>query len=174
MAKDVVPRLISWPIIVCLWLLLGVFVAAGFLAWYVHVPTYVDGSGIILAQEDMLQPANGEVVALVFLPPDQSAHVRVGLPADVQIGAAGIHVRGPIAQVEPDIMSPEAARKRYRLDGVGALLITQPSVVVIIRPDTTLQAAVYDGSLVTAKVETGSQRLLALLPGLGKFLGSNS
>jgi hypothetical protein len=174
MAKDVVPRLISWPIIVCLWLLLGVFVAAGFLAWYVQVPTYVDGSGIILGQEDTLQPADGEAVALVFLPPDQSAHVRVGLPADVQIGAAGIHVRGPIAKVEPDIMSPETARKRYRLDSAGALLITQPSVVVIIRPDTTLPAAVYDGSLVTAKVKIGSQRLLALLPGLGKFLGSNS
>jgi len=55
--KDVVPRLISWPIIVCLWLLLGVLLAAGFLAWYVQVPIYVDGPGIILARGDMLQRA---------------------------------------------------------------------------------------------------------------------
>ena len=57
MEKAVVPRLISWPIIVCLWLLLGVLLAAGFLAWYVQVPIYVDGPGIILARGDMLQRA---------------------------------------------------------------------------------------------------------------------
>ena len=174
MEKAVVPRLISWPIIVCLWLLLGVLIAATFLAWYVQVPTFVDGSGIILARGDMLQPAYGEMVAVVFLPADQSAHMRVGLPADVQIGSMGVHVKGTIAKVEPGIMSPDAARKRYRLDDASALLITQPSIVVIIRLGTTLPATTYAGSLLTARVETGSQRLLALLPGLGQFLGGSS
>jgi hypothetical protein len=172
--KDVVPRLISWPIVVCLWLLLGVFMAAGLLTWYVRVPAYVDGSGIILAQGDKLAPAYGEAVAVVFLPPDRSAQVRVGLPADVQIGSTGVHLRGTIAKVEPGIMSPDAARTSYRLDGAGALLMTQPSVVVIVRLGTTLSATAYAGSLVTAKVEIGSQRLLALLPGLGEFLGTSS
>src|SRR5438876_8235524 len=97
--KDVVPHLISWPIIVCFWLLLGVLIAAGFLAWYVQVPTYVDGSGIILTRGDMLQPEYEEMVAVVFLPPDQAAHMRVGLPVDIQIGSAGVHVRSMIAKV---------------------------------------------------------------------------
>ena len=174
MEKADVPRLISWPIIVCLWLLLGVLLAAGFLAWYVQVPTYEDGSGIILARGDMLQPAYGEMVAVVFLPPDQAAHMRVGLPVDVQIGSAGVLVQSTIAQVEPGITSPDAARQRYRLGGADALLITQPSIVVIIKLGTTLPATSYAGSLCTAKVEIGSQRLLALLPGLGNFLGSSS
>lgn len=126
MEKAVVPRLISWPIIVCLWLLLGVLLAAGLLAWYVQVPTYVDGSGLILARGDMLQPAYGKMVAVVFLPPDQSAHLRVGLPVDVQTGSAGVLVHSTIAQVEPGITSPAAARQRYQLGGVSALLITQP------------------------------------------------
>ena len=99
--KAVVPRLISWPIIVCLWLLLGVLIATAFLAWDIQVPTYVDGSGMILARGNMIQPAFGGIVAVVFLPPDQAAHVRVGLPVDVQIGSAGVHVRGTIANVEP-------------------------------------------------------------------------
>jgi hypothetical protein len=172
--KSAVPRLISWPIIVCLWFLLGVLLAAGFLAWYVQVPTYVNGSGIILARGDMLQPAYGKMVAVVFLPPDQAAHLRVGLPVDVQTGSTGVLVQSTIAQVEPGITSPDAARQRYRLGGVGALLITQPSIVVIIKLGTTLPATAYAGSLCTAKVETGSQRLLALLPGLGNFLGSGS
>lgn len=171
--KDVVPRLISWPIIVCLWLLLAVLLAAGFLAWYIQVPTYVDGSGIILARADMLQPDYGEMVAVVFLPADQSAHMRVGLPADVQIGSMGVHVKGTIAKVEPGITSPDAVRKRYRLNGVDTLLIRQPSIVVIIRLSTTLPATTYAGSLLTVKVGIGSQRLLALLPSLREFLGSN-
>ena len=172
--KDVVPRLISWPIIVCLWLLLGVLIAVGSLAWYVQVSTYVNGPGIILARGDMLQPEDGAMVAVVFLPPDQSAHMRVGLPVNVQIGSAGVHVQSTIAKVEPGITSPDAARKRYGLDSAGALLITQPSIVVIIRLGTALPATSYAGSLLTAEVEIGSQRLLALLPGLGKFLGSSS
>jgi len=172
--KAVVPRLISWPIIVCLWLLLGVLIAAAFLAWYVQIPTYVDGSGILLARGDMLRPAYGGMVAVVFLPPDESARMRVGLPADVQIGSAGVLVQSTIAKVEPGIISPDAARKRYQLDSAGALLITQPSTVVIIRLGTALPATSYAGSLLTVKIGIGSQRLLALLPGLGNFLGSSS
>jgi hypothetical protein len=172
MEKDVVPRLISWPIIVCLWLLLAVLISAGFLAWYVQVPTYAEGSGIILARGDL--PEYGGMVAVVFLPANQAAHVRVGLPVHVQIGSADAYMQGTIAQVEPGISSPEAARKRYRLDAAGALLITQPSIVLIIRLATTLSATAYAGSLCTAKVETGSQRLLELLPGLGKFVGGSS
>jgi len=174
MEKDVVPRLISWPIIVCFWLLLAVLIAAAFLAWYVQVPTYVDGPGIILAPGDMPQPEYGETLGLMFLSPDQAVHMRAGLPVDVQIGSAGIHLQGTIAKVEPGIASPDAARKRYRLDSASALLITQPSIVVIIRLGTTLPTSDYAGSLLSAKVEIGSQRLLALLPGLGSFLGSNS
>src|SRR6059058_836109 len=94
MEKAIVPRLISWPIVVCFWLLLGVLIAAGFLAWDVQVPTYVDGPGIILAGVDMLQLDDGEMVAVVFLSPDQAAHVRVGLPVNVQIGAADVYGKG--------------------------------------------------------------------------------
>jgi len=174
MEKDVVLRLISWPIIVCLWVLLGVLLAAGFLVWFAQVPTYVSGSGIILAQGDTLQPEYGKTVAIVFLPPDQSAQIRVGLPVDIQIGSAGMHVQSTIAQVEPGITSPDAARQRYRLGGVGALLITQPSIVAIIKLGTVLPATTYAGSSLTARVETGSQRLITLLLGSGQFLGSSS
>src|SRR5438874_3937040 len=120
--KDVVPRLISWPIIACLWLLLGVLLAAGFLAWDVQVPTYVDGPGIILAPRDMPQPEYREMLGLMFLSPDQAVHMRAGLPVDVQIGSTGVHVQGTIAKVEPGITSPDAARQYYRLGGVGSLL----------------------------------------------------
>jgi hypothetical protein len=172
MEKDVLPRLISTPIIVCLWLLLLVLLAAGFFTWYAQVPTYVSGSGIILTRGDILQNEYGNIVGVVFLPANQSAQIRRGQPVDIQVGSEGMHVQSTIAQVEPGIMSPEAVRQRYQLGAVGADLVTQPSVVAIIKlalPDTT-----YAGSLLTARIQTGSQRLFALLLGSGQFLGSSS
>ncbi len=172
--KDVVPRLISWPIILCLWLLLGAFLTAGIFAWYAQVPTYVSGSGIILANGDMLQPAYGGTVAIVFLPPDQSAGIWVGQHVGIQIGSTDTQVQSTIAQVESGIISPAAARQRYGLEGTGSLLITQPSVVAIIKLGAVLPTTTYAGSLLSASVETGSQRLLALMLGSGQFLGSSS
>lgn len=179
MEKDVVPRLISWPIIACLWLLLGVFIAAGFFAWDIRIPTYVDGSGMILAQGtlapgDGLQADGQESLAVVFLPPDQAGIVRVGMPAGVQVGSAGMLVRSTVVKVEPGVVSPDVARRRYQLDGAGGFLIMQPSVVVIIRLNTPLPDTAYAGTTVSAKVETGTQRLLALFPGLGQFLRGDS
>jgi hypothetical protein len=174
MEKDVVPQLIFWPIILGLWLLLTAFLAAGCFAWYAQVPTYVSGSGVILAQGNTRQATHGQTVAIVFLSPDQSAQIRPGQPVDIQISSTSMNVQSTIAQVEPGITSPDAARQRYGLEGVNAFLITQPSVVVLIKLGTTLSATAYAGSLLTARVETGSQRLLTLLSGSGQFLGSDS
>jgi hypothetical protein len=148
--------------------------AAGLLAWYVQVPAYVDGPGVILTRGDKRQPVGGGTAAVVFLPPDQPAHVRVGLPVHVQISSVDAYGQGTIAKVEPGITSPDAVRKRYRLDGLGSVLLTKPSTVVIVRLGTTLPATTFAGTLVTAKVKIGSQRLLALFPGQGTFRGRNS
>lgn len=172
--KDVIPRLISRPIIVCLWLLLGALLAAGIFTWYAQVPTYVSGPGVILAQGSTTPSAYGQTSAIVFLPPDQSAQVKAGQSVDIQVGTTGILVQSSIAQVTPGIMSPDAARQRYGLEGAGALLITQPSVVAIIKLGSNLPATAYAGSLLSVRIETGSQRLLTLLLGSGQFLGSNS
>ncbi len=174
MEKDVLPHLISWPIIACLWVLLVTFCGAAFFVWYAQVPTYSGGSGVILAQGNTLQPAYGKMVAIVFLPPAQSASIRVGQPVDIQIGSEDQHIHSTIAQVEPETISPDAARQRYQLEGAGALLITQPSRVAIIKLSTALPATTYAGSVFTARIETGSQRLLSLLLGGGQFLGGSS
>jgi len=174
MEKDVLPRLISWPIIACLWGLLGILLTAGFFTWYAQVPTYVSGSGIVLAQGDTLQPAYGETMAIVFLPPDQSAHLRAGQPVDLQIGSTTTHVQSTIARVEPGIISPNAARQRYQLVGTGALIISQPSIVAIINLGAALPNTAFAGSLLNARVETDTQRLLTLLLGSGQFPGGGS
>jgi hypothetical protein len=164
--KDIVPRLVSRPITVCLWLFLGALLAGAVVAWSVKVPSYAAGSGAIVGAGDRVSSEGA--TAVLFLAPDQRAHLRVGRPVHVQVGSSGTYVRGAIAKVERGLIGPAAAARRYRL---GSDLISQPSQAVIVRLGKTLPRAAYDGSRVTAKVEIGSQRLLALLPGLGHVGG---
>ena len=168
--KDVIPRLISWPIITCSWLLLAILLVATLTAWYVQVPEFVEGQGIILAGGGLTRSADAAPVAVVFLPPDRAAQLQVGQPVDLQIGAGETHLRGTIANVDAAMLSPEAARRAYHLDAAGAPLITRPSVVAVIDLPTTWSAAPYAGRPVPARAEVGSRRLLALVPGLERLV----
>jgi hypothetical protein len=167
--KDIVPRLTSRPAIACLWLLLAVLVAAAAVAWSVRVPAYVGAQGVILGAGH----GSGTTAAVLFLPPDQSARMRAGQPVHARIGSSGPSVLGAVARVEPGVIGPDTARARYRFQP-GADLVRQPWRVVIVRLRQPLAPAAYGGSVLTAQVETGSQRLLALFPGLGTLGGGAS
>lgn len=171
--KDIVPRLTSWPIIVCLWLLLAALVAAAAAAWSVRVPTYVGAQGVILRSGAQAGPSGGGTAAALFLPADQSAHLRVGQPVHAQIGSSGPSASGAVATVEPGVIGPDTARAKYRFEP-GSDIVRQPWTVVIVRLGQSLPPAAYGGSLLDARVEIGSQRLLALFPGLGELVGGAS
>jgi hypothetical protein len=171
--KDIVPRLTPRPIIVCLWLLLAVLLATAGVAWSVRVPAYVGAQGVILRDGAQTGPGGGRTAAALFLPPDQSVHIRVGQPVHAQIGSSGRAASGAVARVEPGVTGPDTARAKYGFDP-GPGLLRQPWTVVIIRLGQSLPPAAYGGSLVTARLQIGSQRLLALLPGLGDLAGGAS
>jgi hypothetical protein len=166
--KDVVPRLTSRPIIVCMWLLLGALVAATSLASSIRVPAYVGASGVILGSAEQVRPAGGGTAAVLFVPPDQSAPLHSGQPVQGQVGSSGAYVHGAVATVEPGVIGPDTARNRYGLAD-GSDVITRPSNVVIVRLEEALPPTAYGGSSLTARVEVGSQRLLGLIPGRGEF-----
>lgn len=169
-AKDIVPRLTFRPIIVCLWLLLAVLIAAAALAWSVRVPAYVSAQGTILPTDARAGPSGGTTEAALFLPVDQSAHVRVGRPVHAQIGSSGPSASGSVVRVEPGVIGPDTARAMYRFEP-GADTVRQPWTVVIVRLEPSLRPSAYAGSLLTARVEAGSQRLLTLFPGWGESVG---
>ncbi len=171
--KDVVPRLISWPIVLCLWVLLGIVLAQAWVAWSVRVPSYVGASGVIVGGGEELERPAGETAAVLFLPPDRSPRLRVGQPVHLQVGSSPSYVEGEIAKVEPGLVSPDAARRRFGLE--GALdTITEPSTAVVVRLEEALAGAEYGGSRVTARVEVGSRRPVELIPGVGKLVGGGS
>src|ERR1044071_3192768 len=66
--KDSLPRLISWPIVVSLWLLLGLCIAAGFLGWHVKLPAYIEGRGVIAGEQGSPASMGEQPAAIVFLP----------------------------------------------------------------------------------------------------------
>jgi hypothetical protein len=171
--KAVLPRLVSGPVIACFWLLLGTLLAAMLVAWSVRVPTYVGASGVIVSRGEQHQQVGGTPAAVLFLPPDQSPHMRVGQPVHGQIGSSATYMDGVVAKVEPALIGPDAARKRYRIDGASDL-VTEPSLVVTVRLGRPLSRSAYGGSRITARVEIGSERLLALFPVLGELAGGAS
>jgi hypothetical protein len=161
--KDVVPRLVSRPIILCSWALLATLIGAAVLAWSVRVPSYAAASGVVVGQRS----------AVLFLAPDESAQVRVGRSVQMQLGSSGMQLRGTLVKLERGVIGPETARARYRLD-TGSGPITEPARAVVVRLRETLPSASYGGSGLTARVQTGSQRLLGLFPALGTVVNRDS
>jgi hypothetical protein len=76
-------------------------------------------------------------------------------------------VRGSVAAVGTHAIGPDAARRRFRLTDV----IDEPAVAVAVRLDPELPSRRYAGSRFTAEVETGSERLLEIIPGLVTVVG---
>jgi hypothetical protein len=165
--RDVLPRVTSWPVVLCSWLLLAGLLAAALLAWSVRVPSYAAGPGLVLVPA---QQRSDRSVVVLFLPPDQSARVRPGQIAQGRIDDSGPSVHGEVTIIERDLVGPTEARARFQLDN-GSDLVTQPSTVVILRLEENLPPSAYAGSHVTAQVRTGSQPLLASLPALGGLFG---
>lgn len=169
--KDVLPRFVAPPVFIFLWVLLGLLLVATLLAWLGQVPTYVAGSGVVLNQGIKTQQGGNEVVAVVFLPATPSLHLRAGLPIQVQIGTTGPQLTGTIDTVQPGVISPSDARKRYSLNGDLAQVITQPSIAVTVRLGADVLAQMYAGSSVSAQVQVGTRSVLSLLPVIGQLIG---
>ncbi len=169
--KDILPRLVTPPVFLFLWVLFGLLMIAGLLAWWTEVPTYVTGSGIILEQGLQSKLVNKEGIVLIFLPAESAGKLRVGLPILLHIGSTGLSFTSKIEQVEPGIVSPSEARKRYALDSSASQIFTEPSVVATVKFIPTLSARMYAGSIVNAQVQVGSRRVLSLLPGFERLIG---
>jgi hypothetical protein len=116
----------------------------------------------------------GEMQALIFVPvivgqPMPRLHTHT--PVLLENSVSNLQVNGEISSIDTDIVSPEAAKKRYKLTGDIDGLISQPSLVLHVHITTHLPTAMYDGSIVHASVPNGSLRLLSLLPGVNSLLG---
>lgn len=162
--KDVLPRFVAPPTFLGLWIVLSLCLVAGWLAWNIRVPVYVAGSGVVAL--------SGEAQAVLFLAADQQQSIHVGEPVQVQIGATGPRLLRPITAVASTLLSPEEARQDYHLDGTLALLVTAPSVVIVVALGASVPVSAYAGSIVSAQVQVGNVRLLSSVPVIGRLIGA--
>ncbi len=126
--KDILPRLVSPPTFICGWFLLCLVVAVGVAAWLEKVPIFVNGSGIVLAQEQGNVSGDGGT-ARIFLPAGEAHLVRVGEATLLQVGMTGSGFTSKIVHVESGVLSPDDVRKRYGFNYSGMPVITGPSTV---------------------------------------------
>jgi hypothetical protein len=165
--KSILPRIVAPSVFTFLWVMLALLFTATLFSWLGEFPTYATGAGLVLAQSK----SNDEAQAVVFLPANASAAVRVGSPVLVQIGSTGPHLTTTIASVGQNVMSPSDIRQRYALTGTLAGTVTQPSHVLMVNLGPTFSETQYAGSLIQAQVQVGMQRVLSLLPGLNQSIG---
>lgn len=166
-AQTVLPRFIAPPAPLCLWLLLGCLFTVSGLAWLAHVPVYRNGIATVVNSE-----GEDEKLVVVFFPPESKSEMRAGQNLSLKLDPAGPPLLRTIAAIEPGILSPADARKKFNLDDATARTYQSPAAVVIARlgkPSETLPASAYEGIVVEAQVEIGSQRLITLLPVVGRL-----
>lgn len=168
--KDVLPQLVTPPVFLFLWILLGLLITAGLLAWLAQVPTYLEGTGIILEQPLRSISGQREAVAVIFFPALSASKVRAGLPVQVLVGTTGAQFTGTIDTVEPGFISPDEARQRFALGNAALQVVSGPSVAVTVPLGAAFPAQTFAGSVVHAQVQVGTQRLLSLLPVLGPLI----
>ncbi len=170
--RDVLPRLVSGPIVACCWALVAVLVTAAAIAWWVRVPTYVAAPGVIVATGAQSPSGNETTSAVLFVPPDRAAQFHAGQRVRGQIGSSGRFMQGAVAIGARPLLGPGAVRSRYRLSGTD--VVGEPVRAVTVRLSTDLPASVYAGTRFTARIDVGSRRLLGFLPGLGSLAGGSS
>lgn len=158
--KDVLPRFVAPPTFLGLWIVLSLCLVAGWLAWNIRVPVYLAGSGLVIS---------GETQVVLFISADQQRSIHPGEPVQVQLGRSGPLLQRTITAVVPTLLSPEKARQDYHLDGALALLVTEPSIAVVVALDPSSTLAGYAGSLVSAKVQVGDESLLSFVPMIGQL-----
>lgn len=162
-AQTVLPRFIAPPAPLCLWLLLGCLFTVSTLAWLAHVPVYRNGMATVVKDAELI---------VAFFPPESQPEMRTGQKLSFKLDPAGPPLLRTIEAIEPTILSPAQARRKFNLDNARAGVYKSPAAIVIARlgkPSETLPASAYDGVVVEAQVEVGSQRLITLLPVVGHF-----
>ena len=167
-AQPVLPRFIAPPAPLCLWLLLSFFITGGVLAWLARVPVYRNGIATVV-------DSNEEELIVAFFPPESQTEMRAGQNLSFTLDPAGPPLVRTIAVIEPGILSPADARRKFKLDDATARTNLGPAAIAIARlgkPSEELPASAYQGIVVEARVEIGSQRLIALLPLVGRFFRS--
>ena len=170
--RSVLPRFISPRTFICLWVLLGLFLASGLVAWLTRVPVFTSGPAVVVDRDTDTPDMNEGVAIVAFLPPEDLSRLRVGQRMFFRYDRTGERVSRPIIAIEREITSPAAAQRRFDLSAGAAQTITRPAAVAVasLGPlPAPLPAHAYVGSVNRVDVEIGTRRVISLVPLVGRL-----
>ncbi len=162
--ETVLPRFISPPVMLSFWCLLGLLLLGSSIAWFYRVPVYFTTVG------EVTMPT-GHMLIVIVLPADQLSRLHPGLSVQLQLGQKGPQWQQTITAVEPRVLSPAEIRSRFGVDHGATLPVQQPAAVALIEKPAHLSDTLYAGSIVQVRIQVGSRRMIALLPGLSGLEG---
>jgi hypothetical protein len=166
--KDILPQFVSPPVFLLLWLLMFLLLAGLLVAWLTQVPVYTVASGIV---QSSAAPASSTGQAVIFVPAAQASQVHNGMPVKLTVQSTGQEIDTTVSSVATTVLSPSDAQKQYQLGQNTTDIVPGPSIAVRVNLGTSLSSKTYAGSLLTARLQLGTQRLLSLLPGVGGLIG---
>ena len=161
------PRRVAMRTIVVVWIAFGLLLVGTVAIWIARVPIYLSGEAIIVDQGNARQP---KPVLVAFLPPAAHTQLARGQLLLMQGDARLMYSRHTIMVVEPEIISPDMAQRRYAPGSHPP--ITQPAAVAIAplapRPgDVAVRATEVHYPV---KVVVGTRRLISFLPFFHRML----
>jgi hypothetical protein len=171
--NDLLPRIISPPIFLFIWILLGVIMISGFLAWMERVPVFVNSSGVAQVSGSKIDTYKSNIDVVVFVPTSISRQVHVGMHARVQFDASSQYFDGTIANINPLVLSPMAIRKQYQLTCNILQDVLVPSIAANLRVVIPSNMTISNGAPSQVQIQTGSQRVLDLLPLFHQLTGDS-
>lgn len=171
--EDVLPQFVSPPVFLFCWLLFVLVLLAGWIAWMTRVPTYVNGTGVVAASDRRVNAQQNEFDALVFIPVSESQRLHNGLHGAVEVGSSGQYVASQVSSIETQTYSPDAVQNRYKLSCSVAQSVAEPVIVLHMRVRLPVNEHVQSGTALQARVQVGTQRILALFPVVDELLGAS-
>jgi hypothetical protein len=156
----VLPRFAAPKVFLFMWALLGLLLVSVGLAWTVQVPVYSTGFAIGLRAERQF---------VVVLPANSLSNLSVGQQVHVfDQNGTKLDLPLTVTTVESTVLSPERIRRQFDLSPATALLIAQPSIVVVAQTDSAPNDSL-EGSVFQAHIQVGTQRAIAMLPLVGRW-----
>ena len=158
-----------------LWALLALVLFLGAITWLSEIPVFTRAVAFTLESPASQGEPTASAIIAVFLPADQINKLRVGqnvvLKLDKRNGTAH-RVTARIFAVEPEVLSPQAAQKRFD-PGVPFSNIGEPKAVALARldpPDSSAFLLNYRGDSIDAWVQTDSKPVVSLFPLMGRVV----
>ena len=171
--RSVLPQFASLRITTLLWVIAGMLLSLGLLAWLIHIPVYVSGLGVVIESPRLGAGEVGDVHRMaVVLGDKERSRVRVGQKVFWSFDNRGGRVSLTLIAIETEVSSIKAVYERFKLTGAAAAGITEPVVVAFVDPEAlpdNVPASSYAGNVYRIDVEVGTMRVISMLPFISGF-----